>query len=397
MTASTALVSGVRRHPAGPGYQVRVRPYRAETFATADDANARAIELRRLRAAGVRTAQRSSTPTLAEAAESLIARKRVSGRRGPLRPKGIRHWEDSTRPWREGAYSSLPLDLLERRPIEDAILTRAAEHPFAARNELQALKATLRYAQARGHAFDVSLLTIEPVATPPHEGRALSADELEFLVAYAPSYAFRLVLLAGTTGNRIGELFTLTDDRVDIRGRTIEISPDLCKEGRGKIIPLTDEEVALVREQLIARAPGTRLVFPKRHGSPWKYSAFQKLVWKPMLRDATKAWSEEQDTPAPFSGLTCHDLRHTATTLMREVGMPVELVAERLGHRDGGALLLRTYRHLRVGELHAALDALEGGLRAHRRTVGLIEAAARPRHERTATSSNHVWADEGQA
>jgi hypothetical protein len=35
---------------------------------------------------------------------------------------------------------------------------------------------------------------------------------LEFLASYAPSYAFRLVLLAGTTGNRINELFALTDD-----------------------------------------------------------------------------------------------------------------------------------------------------------------------------------------
>lgn len=62
-----------------------------------------------------------------------------------------------------------------------------------------------------------------------------------------------------------------------------------------------------------------------------------------MLRDATRAWTREKATPEPFTGLTCHDLRHTATNLMREAGMPVELAAERLGHKDGGALLLRTY------------------------------------------------------
>ena len=66
MTASTALVPGVRRHPAGPGYQVRIRPFSAETFPTPDQANSRAIELRRMKAAGIRSATRNATLTLAE-------------------------------------------------------------------------------------------------------------------------------------------------------------------------------------------------------------------------------------------------------------------------------------------------------------------------------------------
>ena len=120
----------------------------------------------------------------------------------------------------------------------------------------------------------------------------------------------------------------------------------------------------MLREQLVARAAGTSLVFPKRHGSPWRYSAFQRLVWQPMLRDAVKASQREKDTPEPFSGLTCHDLRHTATNLMREAGMAVELAAARLGHADGGALLLRTYRHVREDETRAALDTIGYGLGA---------------------------------
>ncbi len=172
------------------------------------------------------------------------------------------------------------------------------------------------------------------------------------------------MLFAGTTGNRINELFTLTDDRVDLTGRAITIPAELCKERRHKTIPLTDEETNLLREQLLARAPGTPLVFPKRHGSQWRYSAFQRLVWKPMLREAAAGWQRERKTPEPFTGLTCHDLRHTAASVMRQAGMAAELVAERLGHADGGALLLRTYRHVRVEETRAALDAIGTGFRA---------------------------------
>jgi hypothetical protein len=135
------------------------------------------------------------------------------------------------------------------------------------------------------------------------------------------------VLLAGTTGNRVNELFTLTDDRVDLVGRTLTISADLCKERRTKVI--------------------------------------------------------------------------TATNLMRGAGMPVELAADRLGHADGGALLLRTYRDVRAGETRAALDAIGHGLSAAALTVD-EEEALRP-FARSAAPDRHggfrdaVWTKRGRS
>ena len=71
---------------------------------------------------------------------------------------------------------------------------------------------------------------------------------------------------------------------------------------------------------------------------------------------ATDTRRKEHSTPEPFTGLTCHDLRRTAVNLMREAGIPVELTAERLGQGDGGALLLKTYRQVQVGETRRALE-----------------------------------------
>jgi len=42
-----------------------------------------------------------------------------------------------------------------------------------------------------------------------------------------------------------------------------------------------------------------------------------------------------------------HDLRHYFATLSIESGVPIPTVADWLGHSDGGALLMKTYRHLR--------------------------------------------------
>jgi hypothetical protein len=116
-----------------------------------------------------------------------------------------------------------------------------------------------------------------------------------------------------------------------------------------------------------------------------------------MLRDATHAWNQEHtSTPEPFTGLTCHDLRHTAASLMRQAGMPAELVAERLGHADGGALLLRTYRHVRVGETRVALDAIGPALRAaallttKRNWVRPSATPAAPNHHGAATRGRNV-------
>jgi integrase len=66
-------------------------------------------------------------------------------------------------------------------------------------------------------------------------------------------------------------------------------------------------------------------------------------VWVRAIREATA-------TNSRFDGFTFYMLRHTAGSLMASFGMDAATAAERLGHTDGGALFLRTYRHLYEGE-----------------------------------------------
>ena len=350
MTTSTQpLLPGVDRH--GSGFRVRLRfkgELYAETgFVTPDEANARVLELRRLRAAGLSPATAPRDDTLGDAAASLLARKRISGRRRPLREQGLAYWERSLRPWREGEFASLPLSLLRRDALEDAILARAAEHPTSARNELQALKAALEYAGDRGAVFDQRILRIEPVRVSKRRRKALTAPQLQLLANVAPAYAQRLILWLGTAGPRIGEAFTLEEDRVDLFGATVVIPAELCKEGVTKVIPQTAEEVRLLREQLVARAGGTKLVFPTKTGKQWRHSSFDKLVWSKSTARAAVAWRHfaklADDAPTPFCDLTPHDLRSTAVTLMRDQGFGRDQAAARVGHADAGDLVDGVY------------------------------------------------------
>ena len=102
-------------------------------------------------------------------------------------------------------------------------------------------------------------------------------------------------------------------------------------------------EASLLREQLLVRAPGTPLVFPSPTGKQWSRSGFRDRVWVRAIRVAAA-------TNRRFDGFTFHMLRHTAGSLMALFGMDAATAAERLGHTDGGALFLRTYRHLYEGE-----------------------------------------------
>jgi integrase len=65
-----------------------------------------------------------------------------------------------------------------------------------------------------------------------------------------------------------------------------------------------------------------------------------------LVRECQKA----MDRAARFVGMdriTHHDLRHLFATICIESGVDVPTVASWLGHKDGGALAMKTYKHLR--------------------------------------------------
>ena len=359
MTTSTETrLQGVERY--GAGYRVRMRFPRhlvpnstyVETGLTLDQANRRSLELAALRTAGISPIAAASTSrTLAEASEGLLKHKRLAGRTGSLRARGVEHWERALKPWLEGEHAQTPLTLLSRQTVEATILDRALAAPTAARNELQALKTVIRAEPTA----DQTILAIPAIDVEPRRRKALTIDELDLLAACAPEYGRRMILLKGTAGFRIGELFTLTDDRLDLHGAdgdqpahgSVLVTAELAKERLAKQVALDADQVRLIREQLLARAPGTSLVFPTKTGRPWRYGQFHRLVWSKATTRAAQVWRQErgldEEASTPFCGLTPHDLRSTAATLMREVGFSREEAADRLGHVDSGELLDRIY------------------------------------------------------
>jgi integrase len=103
----------------------------------------------------------------------------------------------------------------------------------------------------------------------------------------------RIVPLCGTVGLRFTEAVTLTDDRVDLGAGMIFIPGRLNKSRRPKPIPLARVEIQLLREQLLVRPPGTRVVFATEKGGVYSHSGFQS-IWLPALLAAGLAHEEER-------------------------------------------------------------------------------------------------------
>jgi integrase len=376
-----ALPAGVYFRPEKPKpYLVRIgRGARGEAFETFERAVVRSEELRRLRELGVLPVPvKAAERTVGEALDDLLARKRVGGRRGPLRERGLEHWERSCRFWRGQPFAGMPLRLLDVTTVENAHLARAADHPTAARNELEALKAALRYAAQRNSQFQLGLLEIEPLRVEPERrGTALTLDQLEFLCRYAPDYLVRCFSLLGTIGLRVSELCGMRDEHVDLVGRSLRLPAELCKEKRPKTVPLFADEARLLADQLGARPAGAERVFPRKGGTPWRREHFYHQAVVATRKRAAIAWRREHSLaeaePTPFewtlvengeakvTGLAPHDFRRTAATLMRDAGFTKEHAATRLGHGDDGELLDRLYdRGDRVQRARHALDEISG-------------------------------------
>jgi integrase len=111
---------------------------------------------------------------------------------------------------------------------------------------------------------------------------------------------------------------------------------------RNMPIPLVRIEVQLLREQLLVRPPVTRAVFATEKGGVYSHSGFQS-IWLPALLAAGLAHEEKREgRKIVAADFRFHWLRHTAISLMARAGMKAELIAQRVGHNDGGALIYST-------------------------------------------------------
>lgn len=323
-------------------YQVLVAPFPAKTLPTRQAAETVELDLKLKKKMGA--LYRDTPTTLGDEIDGHLDRK--SARR-PLRPASVEFFEKGARQWEP--FRKTPLAVLRRAQIEDHLTRRAKVAPVAARNELQLLKSVLKEAASRGQDVDPGIFQIPAIRVEHAEGQALEPGELAALQAWMPDHVERIVPFVAIVGLRLNEALALADRMVDLAGATMTIPRDLNKSRRPKPIDLSQHETQLLREQMMARAPDSSLLFANEAGKRYTVTPFRRR-WQAAL------------TGAGLEGFKFHWLRHTAISRMAQAGMPVETIAQRVGHSDGGALILRRYRHLFPSEQKAAVALLDAYL-----------------------------------
>ena len=161
----------------------------------------------------------------------------------------------------------------------------------------------------------------------------VSAGDVERLAAAMPPEYGATVLL-GALGLRQGEVFGLRVGAVDFLRRTLTVRATLNEvegnfvEGSGKTrssrrtISVPDRVVEELSAHLArtGRTDPDELVFQAPEGGPVRATNFRNRVYDPALRRVG------------LEGLSFHRLRHSAGHMLRELGVPLEVIQKRLGH-----------------------------------------------------------------
>lgn len=211
------------------------------------------------------------------------------------------------------------------------------QSPATARHSLGVLRRVFDYAIRDGAIHRNPAAGVRLPRVQGNEPRPLDHAQLWGLADSMEIARDRLLILtAGYTGLRWGEIAALMWSDIDLAASSIRVARAYSEEApRGQFSPLKDHQArnvpipASVRDELAAYAVGKSrdaLVFPSASGTPLRNRNFRRDVFD----DAAAAMGLE---------ITPHNLRDTAASLAIKAGASVVAVARLLGHESAATTL----------------------------------------------------------
>lgn len=253
----------------------------------------------------------------------------------------------------------------------EAMLGRKAESGLSSSTCMRirsVLQMGLRKAQVEGHVHrNVAELARRPRVT--HEARkSLTVDEAQRLLAAVQGTSLEAPLTVMLLhGLRPGEAMGLTWDDIDFDERVVWVRRSLKREPAGLRLgevktakserPLAMPGLVLkaLRRRKVQQAeellragvgsPPDNLVFTTSAGTPIDPSNLRRA-----LARATKA--------AELGHWTPYELRHSCTSLLSAAGVPLEQIADILGHK-GIRMTAEVYRHRVDPVIGSGVEAME--------------------------------------
>ncbi len=216
------------------------------------------------------------------------------------------------------------------------------------------LHRSLRDAQRWGKLVRNPAAMADPPANARSRAKAWTAGEVSrFLEHVSDHRLFALWRLAATTGMRRGELAAVTWRSLDLEGARLHIDRQLIPTRGGisfgppksarsrRTVALDPETVAVLRAHR-----DTQLLERALAGDAYRDGdlVFCDELGGPIRPERLTEWFGRDRKAAGIPSGTLHTLRHTSATLALTAGVPVHIVAARLG--DDPNTVLSTYAHL---------------------------------------------------
>ena len=182
--------------------------------------------------------------------------------------------------------------------------------------------------------------------------RYLTENELDHLLSMATKSdskdLYLQIKFAVHTGLRWNEQFSMKWEhyRSTAKGKEIIIPKEISKNGKYRVVPLTDEATKIM--ETLATQPRCLRGFVFYNKDTGDRVLSNRTAWETCL-DNTK-----------ITDFVWHDLRHTFATHALANGLRIEYVSEILGHSD--ISITQKYAHILPSALHDAIKGMTQGL-----------------------------------
>lgn len=185
------------------------------------------------------------------------------------------------------------------------------------------------------------------VTKPKHQ--TWTGDQLRTYLDQAPAHRFgAMYAVAAATGMRRGELCGLRWVDVDLDAGVVRVEQSVTQISRDRILgtPKNHERRTVgIDPTTVATLRALRLEQTKARlawGAGWEGVGGFVFGWEngaPVLPDYVSKDFVTTQAGTDLPRLKLHELRHTHATLLLREGVPVHVVAKRLGHKDPSVTL----------------------------------------------------------
>jgi integrase len=191
---------------------------------------------------------------------------------------------------------------------------------------LAVVSAVFSHGIEHGLAHENPASKIKKIRRPkdmPRANRPWTREEWNAVTKVAPKHLVAPILLCGLLGWREGE--AISAPRNAYNQETGEVVRTAAKSG--KIVKTGAPQIVIAALDALFPHNATTLLVNSM-GRPWTSSGFQTSFFNLIRRLEKKGQVGH--------GLTCHGLRHTAATRLREAGFDLQTIADMLGQDTQG-------------------------------------------------------------